>query len=220
MSVKDITRLHMAKNSEGKWHCPVTFKTFNNNSSIAAIRTTGNVFALEAVKELNIAPKNFTDLLTGESFKRSDVIVLQDPTDPTVSARRDINSFEHLKTLRSTAAASKAAEGTVRHNPTTSTIMEEINKKQKQEQQNPTAKSNPALLSSRVASTESTADVDDILALKATIDEVCPGRVVSDQKAGGSFTSTAQEVVTSSTVRQASIADIREARWKKMREVG
>jgi hypothetical protein len=26
MSTKDIIRLNMAKNAEGKWHCPVTFK--------------------------------------------------------------------------------------------------------------------------------------------------------------------------------------------------
>lgn len=26
MTAKDIIRLNMAKNAEGKWHCPVTFK--------------------------------------------------------------------------------------------------------------------------------------------------------------------------------------------------
>lgn len=219
MSTKDIIRLHMAKNAEGKWHCPVTFKTFNNNSSIAAIKTTGNVFAYEAVKELNISPKNFTDLLTGEPFKRTDIIILQDPSIPEVSARRDISTFEHLKHLRATSSAAKASEGTVRHNPTTSTIMQEINKRQQLEAENPSTKSNAALLSSKVVSTEVTTDVDAILALNPTIDEVCPGRVVSDQRAGGSFTSTSQEVITSSTVRKATVADIREARWKKMREV-
>lgn len=219
MSVKDIIRLNMAKNAEGMWHCPVTFKTFNSNSSIAAIKSTGNVFSLDAVKELNIAPKNFTDLLTGEPFSRSDIIILQDPSNSEVSARRDINGFEHLKQLRATASTAKATEGTVRHTPTTSTIMQEMSKRQKMERENPTAKSNPALLSSKVASTEITTDVDAILAMNPTIDEVCPGRVVSDQRAGGSFTSTSQEVITSSTVLRATVADIREARWKKMREV-
>jgi peptidyl-prolyl cis-trans isomerase-like protein 2 len=220
MGMKDIIRLHMAKNSDGQWHCPVSFKTFNNNSSIAAIKTTGNVYSLDCVKELNIAPKNYTDLLTGDSFKRSDIIIIQDPSNPEISARRDINSFEHLKQVRATTSAAKAAEGTVRHNPTTSTIMDEMSKKQKQELETPTAKSNPALLTSKTVSGENTADVDAIIALGASIDEVCPGRVVSDQRAGTSFTSTAEEVSTTCMVRRATPADIREARWKKMREVG
>ncbi|GJD12014.1 Peptidyl-prolyl cis-trans isomerase-like 2 [Galdieria sulphuraria] len=43
----------------------------------ACIRTTGNVYSLEAVKELNLNQKYLKDLLTGEPFKKEDVIVLQ-----------------------------------------------------------------------------------------------------------------------------------------------
>lgn len=31
----------------GKYHCPVTYKIFNDNSHIVAIRTTGNVYSYE-----------------------------------------------------------------------------------------------------------------------------------------------------------------------------
>lgn len=31
----------------GKYHCPVTFKIFNDNTHIVAIRVTGNVFSYE-----------------------------------------------------------------------------------------------------------------------------------------------------------------------------
>lgn len=31
----------------GQYHCPVTFKVFNENSHIVAVKTTGNVFAFE-----------------------------------------------------------------------------------------------------------------------------------------------------------------------------
>ena len=31
----------------GKYHCPVTFKVFNENSHIVAVRTTGNVYSYE-----------------------------------------------------------------------------------------------------------------------------------------------------------------------------
>ena len=32
---------------EGKYHCPVTYKVFNENSNIVAIRQSGNVYAQE-----------------------------------------------------------------------------------------------------------------------------------------------------------------------------
>lgn len=32
-----------------KYHCPVTFKVFNENTHIVAIRTTGNVFAFDVI---------------------------------------------------------------------------------------------------------------------------------------------------------------------------
>lgn len=33
--------------SADAYHCPVTFKVFNENSNIVAIRSTGNVFSYE-----------------------------------------------------------------------------------------------------------------------------------------------------------------------------
>ncbi|KAB0397494.1 hypothetical protein E2I00_016170, partial [Balaenoptera physalus] len=42
-----LIKLNFAKNSEGKYHCPVLFTVFTNNSHIVAIRTTGNVYAHE-----------------------------------------------------------------------------------------------------------------------------------------------------------------------------
>ena len=35
-----------------EFHCPVTYKVFNENSHIVAIKTTGNVFAYEVCDEL------------------------------------------------------------------------------------------------------------------------------------------------------------------------
>jgi peptidyl-prolyl cis-trans isomerase-like protein 2 len=219
MTLRDIIRLKMAKNAEGEWHCPVTFKVFNNHSAVVAIRTSGNVYAAEAVNELNVKAKNFVDLLTGEPFKKSDIIVLQDPSDSTVSARRDISNFEHLKRLRADAAASRSSEGSVRHNPTTQEMVAEVERLRKKEEEAPTAKSNPALLSSRSSVKELTIDVDEFLAMRPTTHDVNPGRSITDQRAGGSFTSTAQDVYTSSSTRLATPDEIREARYSKMREV-
>jgi hypothetical protein len=43
---------------------------------------------------------------------------------------------------------------------------------------------------------------------------------MSDQKASGSFTSSALDVGTKSTLRRATPEEIRAGRWKAMREVG
>jgi hypothetical protein len=54
---------------------------FNEHSHIVAVKPSGNVYSFEAVDQLNIKPKQWSDLLTGETFTRADIITLQDPTD-------------------------------------------------------------------------------------------------------------------------------------------
>ena len=75
----NLIHLHFHKNEDGKFHCPATFKVFNDNSHIVAIRTTGQVYSWDAVNRLNIKPNIWKDLVTDESFIRSDIITLQDP---------------------------------------------------------------------------------------------------------------------------------------------
>ncbi|XP_067556108.1 RING-type E3 ubiquitin-protein ligase PPIL2 isoform X1 [Pseudorca crassidens] len=91
---RSLIKLNFAKNSEGKYHCPVLFTVFTNNSHIVAIRTTGNVYAHEAVEQLNIKAKNFRDLLTDEPFSRQDIITLQDPTSLD---KFNVSNFFHVK---------------------------------------------------------------------------------------------------------------------------
>ena len=61
----DLIKLNFSKNEQGQYHCPITYKVFNEHSQIIAIRETGNVYSFEAYKELNKDPKHFFDLLTG-----------------------------------------------------------------------------------------------------------------------------------------------------------
>uniref|UniRef100_A0A4X1V0J0 Peptidylprolyl isomerase like 2 n=1 Tax=Sus scrofa TaxID=9823 RepID=A0A4X1V0J0_PIG len=91
---RSLIKLNFAKNSEGKYHCPVLFTVFTNNSHIVAIKTTGNVYAHEAVEQLNIKAKNFRDLLTDEPFSRQDIITLQDPTNLD---KFNVSNFFHVK---------------------------------------------------------------------------------------------------------------------------
>lgn len=78
-----------------------------------AIRTTGNVFSYEAVLELNIKTKSYIDLLSGESFVRSDIITLQDPNNAEHTALRDANNFKHLRILQKQSTLAKESEGKV-----------------------------------------------------------------------------------------------------------
>ncbi|XP_047552697.1 RING-type E3 ubiquitin-protein ligase PPIL2 isoform X1 [Lutra lutra] len=91
---RSLIRLNFAKNKEGKYHCPVLFTVFTNNTHIVAVRTTGNVYTYEAVEQLNIKAKNFRDLLTDEPFSRQDIITLQDPTNLD---KFNVSDFFHVK---------------------------------------------------------------------------------------------------------------------------
>ena len=89
-----LTKLNFHKNSKGEFHCPVMFKVLNNNVHIAAIKTTGNVYAYEAVEEMNIKTKNWKDLLNDEPFIRNDIIILQDPKN---YSKFNLANFHHIR---------------------------------------------------------------------------------------------------------------------------
>ncbi|XP_014775998.1 RING-type E3 ubiquitin-protein ligase PPIL2 [Octopus bimaculoides] len=94
MSMKQMIKLNFFKNSSGNYHCPVTYKVFNENTHIMAVATSGNVYSYEAVQQLNIKTSNFQDLMTSESFTRQDLITLQDPLHLN---KFNISEFFYLK---------------------------------------------------------------------------------------------------------------------------
>lgn len=94
MDFKSLIQLKFHKNIENEYHCPVLFKVFTKNSHIAAVATTGNVFSMEAIEQLNIKNRNWKDLITDEAFERKDIIVLQDPNNLT---KFNISLFHHIK---------------------------------------------------------------------------------------------------------------------------
>lgn len=94
MDGKSLIKLNFYKNSKEEFHCPITYKVFNENSHIVAISKTGNVFSGEAVEQLNLKANFFKDLLTDEPFLKKDIITIQDPSNLT---KFNINSFFYLK---------------------------------------------------------------------------------------------------------------------------
>lgn len=114
MSAKDLIKLTFHKNSEGKYHCPVTFKVFNENTHIVAVSVTGNVYSYDAVERLNLKPGYLKDLLTDEPFTRKDLITIQDPTNLD---KFNMTGFYHLKhNLKLTDEDDEKAKKDPRHN--------------------------------------------------------------------------------------------------------
>ncbi|XP_057975282.1 peptidyl-prolyl cis-trans isomerase CYP65 [Malania oleifera] len=91
---EDLIPLNFHKNSEGEYQCPVLNKVFTEFTHIVSVRTTGNVFCYEAIKELNLKTKNWKELLTDEPFTREDLITIQNPNALDGKVLLD---FDHVK---------------------------------------------------------------------------------------------------------------------------
>ncbi|KAJ8927440.1 hypothetical protein NQ314_020110 [Rhamnusium bicolor] len=94
LELKSLIKLNFHKNSEEEFECPVLFKPFTKSSHIATIATTGNIYLMEAIEQLNIKNRNWKDLITDKPFERKDIIVLQDPND---LSKFNISRFHHVK---------------------------------------------------------------------------------------------------------------------------
>ncbi|XP_073131722.1 peptidyl-prolyl cis-trans isomerase CYP65 isoform X2 [Henckelia pumila] len=91
---EDLIPLTFHKNSEGEYHCPVLNKVFTEFTHIVAVKTTGNVFCYEAIKELNLKAKNWKELLTDEPFTKQDLITIQ---NPNLLDSKTLVDFDHVK---------------------------------------------------------------------------------------------------------------------------
>ncbi|KAG1366922.1 peptidyl-prolyl cis-trans isomerase CYP65 [Cocos nucifera] len=91
---EDLIPLTLHKNSDGEYHCPVLNKVFTEFTHIVAVKTTGNVFCYEAIKELNLKTKNWKELLTDEPFTKDDLITIQ---NPNALDRKVLLEFDHVK---------------------------------------------------------------------------------------------------------------------------
>ncbi|KAJ3208546.1 Peptidyl-prolyl cis-trans isomerase cyp8 [Entophlyctis luteolus] len=91
LAASDLITLHFHKNRDGRYHDPITFKVFSDNTHIVAC-PSGHVFAWETIDELCVKTKSWRDLITDEPFKRKDIITIQDPHNIT---SQNINAFHY-----------------------------------------------------------------------------------------------------------------------------
>ena len=79
MEAKDLISVTFHKNTEDKYHCPVLYGIFHEQSHIVCIWTSGHCYSMRAIQELCINNKNMKDLITEKPFTRDDIIDIQNP---------------------------------------------------------------------------------------------------------------------------------------------
>ncbi|KAL7684116.1 putative protein kinase domain, cyclophilin-type peptidyl-prolyl cis-trans isomerase [Plasmopara halstedii] len=218
MLLKELIQLHFSKNSQGEYFCPVTYKVFTDNTKIAAIAPTGNVFCYEAVEELNIKAKNWTDLLDGTKFQRKDIIILQDPQD---YSNREIENFEHFRRSNATENSGfvSTAIRNIRTNAATDRIFEELEARKAEQQ---------VLASKTKQKCAGVNEKDKIVASLPQYDTITSQMTKSQSlrysqftagKCSSSFTSSVRAPVTENALALASEQELLELRWQSVRKL-
>lgn len=128
---KSLIKLNFYKASSGEYHCPITFKVFNQHSHIIAIKSTGNVYSNEAIQTLIVDAKNYKDLINDDPISRTDFITLQDPNSVS---DKNISEFYYYKNdlkvkNEEKEDAKKLVSYKLNAQGTTSKILEEYNSK-------------------------------------------------------------------------------------------
>eukprot|EP00939_MAST-03C_sp_MAST-3C-sp1_P001856 g1856.t1 len=102
-------------------------KVFTNHSHVVANCKSGQVYSYEAVKELNIKAKNWTDLVTGEPFQKSDIVTLQNPKDTKKSVIVDVAKIRaEIREGRKTDVASSSTSN-IRASGTMKRVLDAMN---------------------------------------------------------------------------------------------
>mmetsp|Transcript_9244 Transcript_9244/g.26557 ORF Transcript_9244/g.26557 Transcript_9244/m.26557 type:complete len:562 (-) Transcript_9244:102-1787(-) len=133
LDVSELIPLHFHKNTEGQFHCPITFKVFSNHSHVVMNAVSGHIYSYDAVDQLNRKTKNWKDLITGQSFKWADIVVIQDPDK---SEAREVQKFYFMQkgqqeeviaeiTHRESKVSQEAKKDTIRKNAALDRIYEE-----------------------------------------------------------------------------------------------
>ncbi|KAK9450391.1 cyclophilin-like domain-containing protein [Limtongia smithiae] len=106
LTMSDLIPLHFARNELGEVIDPVTFKVFAPDSShMVCVRPSGNVYSFDTIDTLNVKAKNWTDIVTGQKFRRQDIITLQDPMNVNVTLVAKAPSMAVKRPASETAAS-------------------------------------------------------------------------------------------------------------------
>ena len=117
LKASDLITLNFSKNNDNEFADPVSSRVFTDSSHIVALKSTGNVFSWDSVERFNIKAKSWIDLVSGEPFKKSDIITIQDPKNidsrnyKAIKPGKDVKQDEDgdaSKVAKAKAAVAKA----------------------------------------------------------------------------------------------------------------
>ena len=199
LEAKTLVKMHFHKNAKDQFHCPITFKIFNESTHIVCIATSGNVFAYDAIEQLNLKVNYMKDLLTDEAFAKKDIITIQDPNN---LAKFDMSKFYYLReNLKWESDDSQA-----RLDPQffLKTLSSEA------------ASTLDELKRTYVPATTSTSSSNYQLARQLPKADSVNAAPYSTGRVAASFTSTVMEIVTN---QQAAVIDENEVRWSRVHKL-
>ncbi|KAL3785288.1 hypothetical protein ACHAWO_005087 [Cyclotella atomus] len=218
MKSRDLITLHMDKDeSTGKWQCPILNKTFTDRTKVVAIRH-GNeayVYSYEAYHELNVKPKNYVDLTTGEKFTKQDVIVLQDPEDKELARLRDVQNFKHIQNLRDEKESKPAND--VKRSLTAERIMEKLDKEKNKRAKKAEEETAKLLKLKHGDSADASSSAAPVM--KIYTDELLVAVNQTSGKASGSFTSTSMNITSKNSAREATEDEIVASQCEQLRRL-
>lgn len=200
LDAKSLFKLNIFTNSKEGYHCPITYKIFNEHTHIVAIAKTGNVFSYDCVEELNIKAGFFKDLLTDEPFTKKDIVTIQDPSNLT---KFNMNNFfyikEKMKWEKDDSADKNKPEYYLKSvNAEAQSAMDELKK-------------------TYVAPSTSQSSSNYLLSSKAKKADVVNAAGYSTGRVAASFTSTVMEICT---VQEPDIIDENIIRWERVIKQG
>lgn len=210
LTTLDIISLQMEKNDEGRWHCPILHKVMTDSMKIIAIQTqptTAHVYSWEAYQELNIKPKNYQDLMTGESFHpKNDVILLNDPDAATTP--RDYSTTLHQS--QQARLFNSDTKPTIQHSITATRVMNQLQTQLQQKQQLQTT-DNVRATTTTTTTSSSTTTTPQYSA------EAVTGYKATSGLASSSLTSTSSILTNTNESRQATQEEILQAQFNLMK---
>ena len=202
----------------------MTFKELGDATHIVAIGTSGNVYSHAAVEELNIRPRAWKDLLSGDSFTRKDILTINDPTDGSARAvERFKEAHEaHKAQQRLARAARDGGARDIRATGSTARILQQVGERREARRREQAAAAAAERLGEAAgggggSGGDGGADAGAGGVKRKREREL--GRFTSGA-CSGSLTSTALTPTTANVRQRASAAELRARRWRGIKALG
>lgn len=75
-NANELTKLKLVTNDSESYIDPVTFRVFQPLSEVAVIKSSGNVYLMSTIKEMNLKSGHLVDLVSEKPFVKSDILRL------------------------------------------------------------------------------------------------------------------------------------------------